>query len=91
MGKTVKYRLILDRRFLKEMKVIPESDRLRIRRKLQEFADNGDDYRHQRLKDPRFKRICRLRVGVWRIFYDALPQELVIAVYAVKHRREAYR
>jgi mRNA interferase RelE/StbE len=32
-----------------------------------------------------------LRVGIYRILYDADDEAYVITVYRVKHRREAYR
>ncbi|MBI5524731.1 MAG: type II toxin-antitoxin system RelE/ParE family toxin [Deltaproteobacteria bacterium] len=33
----------------------------------------------------------RLRVGDWRILYTVEASDQVITVYAVRHRREAYR
>ncbi len=33
----------------------------------------------------------RLRVGTYRIVYDINDEEQTIAVYRIKHRREAYR
>lgn len=33
----------------------------------------------------------RLRVGDWRVFYHVDETERKVVVYAIRHRREAYR
>jgi len=74
----------------RETRSLPPEIRRRVSAKILELED-----------DPRPARNCRkleiplhgyrLRVGSWRILYRIDDPNRTVLVYAVRHRREAYR
>ena len=59
------YRLLYERRFIRDLDSVPESERLGIRIRLEWLAENVLTIGHFPLKDPRFKGVFRLRIGCW--------------------------
>jgi mRNA interferase RelE/StbE len=86
----VVYRLIYEQGFVRDLQRIGTKAKSIIKRRLEWLAANAQAVGHVPLRDPRFKGLCRLRVGDYRIFYHLDHRHAAIYVIAVRHRREAY-
>ena len=74
---------------LKSMKRLSKRDLRRIKRKVDDLADNLPDPVATKMKgDNAFHRI---RVGDYRIVYEILVDRLVILVVKVGHRKDVYK
>ena len=62
----------------------------RIRKRIQWLADHFEQVTPEPLSGP-LKDLYKLRVGDYRVLYDILRQERVLAVHRIRHRREVYR
>ncbi len=57
--------------------------------KLEWLSDNATVVRHKALKHL-WSGVFSLRVGNYRVLYDLRPEECLIVLLFVKHRREIY-
>ncbi len=73
-------------RAIKDLKSIPKQDVQRIVQKVKAL-ENGLSGDVKRLTN--FTPEYRMRVGNYRVLFEV--EELVITVYRIKHRKEAYR
>jgi len=62
----------------------------RIIAKLRWLAENFDSIRPQGLVGP-FAGLSKLRVGDYRVIYEADRENRIITVHLIGHRREIYR
>ena len=60
-----------------------------ILRRIEALQDDPTPRQAQKLRGT--ERTYRLRVGDYRVIYEVDPDIRVIAVYYIRHRREAYR
>jgi mRNA interferase RelE/StbE len=87
----VKYAFRWRERAVRQLRAIPQPAALTI---LQALTPLGDDPRRP---DANVKKLAgyedryRLRVGDYRVIYDATDKQLVILIVGVGHRREIYR
>ncbi len=54
-------------------------------------APGNDPFPRRSLKLSGSERTYRLRVGVYRVIYEVDVEARSIAIYYIRHRREAYR
>jgi len=85
----LKYSIHIEKRAEKELNSLSPVDRKRIVKKILALENNPVPGNSLPLKHPLSG--YRLRVGNWRIFYHLDHTGRKIRVYAVRHRREAYR
>jgi len=72
----------------KALRKLEASDRRRLVAAIDRLAD--EPHAGSVLKGE-FAGLRRIRVGVFRVIYEARDAELVVLVVRVAHRREAYR
>ena len=82
------YSIQLTRSAAKELERIPLKDRRRIVDRITALADDPRPAGSERLSgDDKY----RIRQGDYRILYEIVDHELIVAVVRVGHRREVYR
>ena len=83
------YTIRIEKRAVRELERLSPVEHDRISEKILALESNPHPPNSLRLKHPLSG--FRLRVGDWRVFYNVDTTAGVISVYAVRHRREAYR
>ena len=85
MAYTVEFRPAV----LKSLKRLPKRDLVRIKKKIEEFAEDLPDPNTTKMKgDNSFHKI---RSGDYRIIYEIHNDRLVILVVKVGHRKDVYK
>ncbi|MGK2915955.1 MAG: type II toxin-antitoxin system RelE family toxin [Porticoccaceae bacterium] len=82
------YRVQIKRSAAKALQAIARDERLRLIEAIDRLADNpaaGSVLKGE------FSGLRRLRVGSYRIVYEAQEQQLVLLVVRIGHRRDIYR
>ncbi len=74
---------------LKSMKRLPKRDLRRIKRKVDDLAENLPDPAATKMKGN--NTFHRIRVGDYRIVYEIHEDWLVILVVKVGHRKDLYK
>jgi mRNA interferase RelE/StbE len=72
----------------KSLRALPRAERERLAAAIDRLAD--EPHAGSALKGE-FLGLRRLRVGRYRIVYEALDRELTVLVVRIGHRREVYR
>ena len=62
----------------------------RVLARLRWLAENFENLRPQALAGD-MAGLFKLRVGDYRVIYEALPEDRVLVVHMIGHRREVYR
>ena len=85
------YRLVFDRRAVKELSRIDRPFQVNIKKKLQILARNPEALKNdiKKLKGGR-PELFRLRIGSYRVIYQKKEDKLVILIIRVGHRKEVY-
>lgn len=73
----------------KDLARLPLTDRDRIARRIEAYADAPDATGHDVVPLAGSPGLFRLRSGDWRVIFER--DEARMRILAVKHRREAYR
>ena len=74
---------------LKRLKQFPKRDLVRIKKKIEELAENLPDPKVTKMKgDNSFHKI---RSGNYRIVYEIHNDRLVILVVQIGHRKDVYK
>jgi mRNA interferase RelE/StbE len=91
VGSGVMYRLVFDRRAVKELSRIDRPFQVNIKKKLQILARNPEALKNdiKKLKGGR-PELFRLRIGSYRVIYQKKEDKLVILIIRVGHRKEVY-
>ena len=86
------YRLRIEKRAIKEIKVLPADVQDRIKEKIKivltEKPTPSGDNDVKKIKGSNF---YRLRVGDYRVFFDVDNEDRVVYILSVRHRSKAYR
>jgi len=85
------WEILIDRRAIKDLKQIPGNVKKRIKHKIDLVAKNPLEFKHYALQGIRLKGFFRLRVGEYRVFYSLNFDDQEIVIWAVKHRKDAYK
>ncbi len=84
----MKWQIILKKSARKELEALPDEIMQRIYDQLTVLQDNPFPRQSKKLRG---EQGYRLRVGGYRVLYDLGDDHQIVNVYAVRHRREAYR
>lgn len=83
------YRVEFRPAVLKSLKRLPKRDLVRIKKKIEELAENLPDSNTTKMKgDNSFHKI---RSGDYRIIYEIHNDRLVILVIKIGHRKDVYK
>jgi mRNA interferase RelE/StbE len=83
-----RYELRLKTSVAKDLRDIPKADLLRILNRVESLRDDPRPAGCEKLSA---QERYRLRQGNYRILYEILDLEVVVAVVKIGHRREVYR
>lgn len=84
-----RYRLVLHRAALAELKALPAKVRIRVQSAIDSLAEVPFPPEAARLKGR--PNGFRLRFGDYRLLYEVHATEIVVYVVGVAHRREVYQ
>ena len=87
------YKLGYTDRFKETLNDISREDTVRILKKLEWIAQNAEQLQHERLREPPagLERICKYRIGSYRVLYWIEHVKKEITVYDVIWRRGEYK
>ena len=86
------YRLMIEKKAIKELKSLPESVQERIKDKIRiTLIENPFPGGKGDIKRIEGSSFWRLRVGDYRVFYDVDMGKNIVFLLSVKHRGSAYR
>ena len=74
---------------LKSMKRLPKKELLRIKKKIDDLAENLPDPAATKMKGN--NTFHKIRAGKYRIVYEIHEDRLVILVVKVGHRKDVYK
>ncbi|MCK5150120.1 type II toxin-antitoxin system RelE/ParE family toxin [Candidatus Pacearchaeota archaeon] len=79
------YRILPTKDFEKDFKKLNSESQLRIKKKIEEVAENPERYKHLHYE---FKSSCRIRIGKLRVIfsYDSKKQELYLEKIVLGHK-----
>ncbi|MBI4233650.1 MAG: type II toxin-antitoxin system RelE/ParE family toxin [Chloroflexi bacterium] len=83
------YRLEVLRPTARELEALPTSVSRRVAEALDKLINNPRPRQSRKMRGS--ESSYRLRVGDYRVLYQVGDTEGLIQVYAIRHRREAYR
>ena len=81
------YRLSIKPSAAKEIEAIPQKDRLRVIKRINDLSENPRPSGCEKLSG---HDKYRVRQGDYRIVYSVSDKELIVLVVKVAHRREVY-
>ena len=74
---------------LKNMKRLPKKELIRIKKKIDDLAENLPDPATSKMKGN--NPFHRVRTGNYRIVYQIIEDRLVILVVKIGHRKDVYK
>ena len=74
---------------LKNLKRFPKRDLVRIKKRIEELANNLTDPKTTKMRGK--NSFHRIRSGDYRIIYEIHARRLIILIVKVGHRRDVYR
>lgn len=74
---------------LKDLKAFPKRDLVRIKKKIEEFAENLPNPDQTKMKGR--TDLHKVRVGDYRIIYTIDADRLVILIVKIGHRKDVYQ
>ena len=74
---------------LKSLKQFPKAELRKIKKKIDDLAENLPDPATTKMKGN--NSFHRIRVGVYRIVYEIHEDRLVILVVKIGHRKDVYK
>ena len=86
----MEYRIILSPRADKEMRKLERSIHQKIDRALFKLQNNPFVAKKKFLDDERLADF-RIRIGDYRVLYDIYPDDKVVYVLRIGHRKDIYR
>lgn len=84
------YRVRFMEEAVRDLEQLDRAVARRILRRLQWVAENMEVVRLEPLKGS-LKGLYKLWIGPYRVLYEILPQERILLVHLIGHRREIYR
>jgi mRNA interferase RelE/StbE len=85
MAYTIKFRPAVE----KNLRTLPQKELLRIKRKIEDLAENLPDPAITKMKGS--NTFHRVRVGDYRIIYEIHDDTLMILVAKIGHRKDIYK
>lgn len=84
-----RYEVQIARRALRVLATLPRKEQQRVRAAIDLLADNPRPPGCTKLSGE--DSAYRVRVGVYRIVYEVIDDQLLVHVVRIGHRREVYR
>ncbi len=84
------YQIIILPAAMKDLKRLNRQTAQRIVDKLSWLSENIENITIQPLKGS-LSGFLKLRVGEWRVIYDVDPDQKIITVHRIGHRKEVYK
>lgn len=85
----MKYKIEILRSAAKSLKKIPEPDRKRISKKIDDLVEQLPIHEETKMKGN--NPFHKIRVGDYRIIYEIREEILVILVVKIGHRKDIYK
>ncbi|MGA1794181.1 MAG: type II toxin-antitoxin system RelE family toxin [Thermoplasmatota archaeon] len=86
------YQIRIEKRAIKEMKILPNEDQVRIKEKVRSILmENPYPTGKNDVKKILGSKFWRLRVGDYRVFFDIDEEEKIVYILSIRHRSKAYR
>ena len=76
---------------LEQLRALPRKAQRQIARRIGNLASDPRPPGAVRLRDPRVRRLWRVRMGDYRIIYQVRRRQLVVVIVRVGHRKDVYR
>ncbi len=86
-----KYKVQVNKRYLKDFEKIPKRDREQIRKSVLSLADNPRPDGYKKLKGGSKEPVYRIRFGDYRVIYTVRDDVLLVLVIEVGHRKDIYK
>jgi mRNA interferase RelE/StbE len=83
------YSIVFARSARKELEVLDRPVAIRILKRIEALATDPRPSGVKKLEGS--TDLWRIRIGEWRVVYRLLDKERVVDIFAIRHRREAYR
>lgn len=85
------YKIVYTKTFEKDFKKLDKSVVDRIITKIFEIAKNPQNIKLLKYSPKNLEKLCKLRIGDWRILFWVDHDNKVITLYAVEHRSKIYK
>jgi mRNA interferase RelE/StbE len=85
-----KYKILFDKKYIKELTRIPKHIQESIREKVVALADNPRPDGSIKLQGSKKTPLYRIRCGDYRVIYVIKDDVLVVLIIDVGHRRDIY-
>jgi mRNA interferase RelE/StbE len=85
-----RYKILFDKKYIKELAKIPKSIQESIRQKVQGLGDNPRPEGSIKLQGSKKSPLYRIRCGDYRVIYTVKDHLLIVLVVDVGHRRNIY-
>ena len=82
------YKLLFKKSVAKDLKALPKKDVQRLIVRIDALAENPRAVGCKKLSGQEF---YRARVGVYRIIYEIIDNQLIVHIIRVAHRSRSYR
>lgn len=85
-----KYKLLFDKKYIKELKKIPTNFQSVIKEKVNDLSENPRPDGVKKLQGSKKESLYRIRVGDYRVVYTIKDSMLVVLIIEVGHRKDIY-
>jgi mRNA interferase RelE/StbE len=85
------YKIVFNKRYLKDLEKIPRHAQKHIREKMAELAFNPRPEGCKKLQGSKDEPLYRIRSGDYRIIYSIQDDVLLVLIIEVGHRRNIYQ
>jgi mRNA interferase RelE/StbE len=75
---------------LKELKALPQKAADLVDARIRALAANPRPQGYKSLKGKRWKGLCRIRSGNYRVIYEVRDDRLIVAVIKIGDRKDVY-
>jgi mRNA interferase RelE/StbE len=85
-----KYRILFDKKYIKELEKIPKKIQKVIREKVSELSNNPRPDGSIKLQGSKKEPLYRIRCGDYRVIYTIKDDILIVIIIEVGHRKDIY-
>jgi mRNA interferase RelE/StbE len=83
------YKIQIKKQALKQLNKLPLEAIIDINSAISQLSFNPKPFSSKKLNHP--DELYRIRIGIYRVIYLIIENELVIEVIKIAHRKESYR
>lgn len=85
------YKVVYTKTFERDFQKLDKSIAKRIIAKINEISQNPQNISFVKYSPKNLQKLCKLRVGDWRILFWVEHKEKIITLYSVEHRDKIYK